>query len=126
MGKVVVLFKKEGDRSQPPSLENPFVGYFDKIYQSGWFKSQPPSLENPFVGINLRMIKWKVPLVSTSKPGESLCGKGIEAKSVATTYGVSTSKPGESLCGISTARGRVVSCLVSTSKPGESLCGATR
>ena len=62
-------------------------------------KSQPPSLENPFVGFSTKL---SIPLtdliVSTSKPGESLCGLVNECKPEI-IGDVSTSKPGESLCG---------------------------
>ena len=37
--------------SQPPSLENPFVGKSSvQTIQGVFYESQPPSLENPFVG----------------------------------------------------------------------------
>ena len=62
--------------SQPPSLENPFVGELkeNKIYGDVLW-SQPPSLENPFVGSHYCIIHtFFTTTVSTSKPGESLCG----------------------------------------------------
>ena len=37
--------------SQPPSLENPFVGSESREQQALFRWSQPPSLENPFVGV---------------------------------------------------------------------------
>ena len=40
-------------------------------------KSQPPSLENPFVGDNVSSAVQDVSRVSTSKPGESLCGRSL-------------------------------------------------
>ena len=90
-------------QSQPPSLENPFVGcisfisfilfFFRCLNLQAWriplwvinrgskddtedLLSQPPSLENPFVGLTtLSTSPTKSLRVSTSKPGESLCGK---------------------------------------------------
>ena len=64
--------------------------------------SQPPSLENPFVGVallNTCTVSDRV-AVSTSKPGESLCGSIIRILKRISIAKVSTSKPGESLCGI--------------------------
>ena len=98
---------------------------FRKKLEERRFESQPPSLENPFVGIATTAI-FSPPQklsVSTSKPGESLCGcNGTGIPSIVTNP-VSTSNPGESLCGLFLpvpGRGLVH---VSTSKPGESLCG---
>ena len=89
-------------------------------------KSQPPSLENPFVGTpTVYHLQYIYLCVSTSKPGESLCGN-ISQKliQIVVRYSVSTSKPGESLCGLSTVHCPVSRAVpVSTSKPGESLCG---
>ena len=63
------------------------------------------------IGLNLQA--WRIPLwvrlakdrrrrltVSTSKPGESLCGHGAEQANIIYATSVSTSKPGESLCGL--------------------------
>ena len=60
--------------SQPPSLENPFVGHVAENAQkaSRFCLSQPPSLENPFVGTpthqnatvppSLNLQAWRIPL----------------------------------------------------------------
>ena len=85
--------------SQPPSLENPFVGAANFLSRSLRSLSQPPSLENPFVGWSSSAMRDGPP-VSTSKPGESLCGVR-EFFPDLDLYYVSTSKPGESLCGTS-------------------------
>ena len=111
--------------SQPPSLENPFVGCTDDGKTKRDTRSQPPSLENPFVGkfsfnkavddaMCLNLQAWRIPLwemqkitgnaerifkVSTSKPGESLCGT-VFSLLYSLNSSVSTSKPGESLCGL--------------------------
>ena len=51
MGEDVDAFLAAYDASQPPSLENPFVGsrHVNKLVDYEYV-SQPPSLENPFVG----------------------------------------------------------------------------
>ena len=61
-------------QSQPPSLENPFVGEVSDMDTVAYGPSQPPSLENPFVGYPYHMLLISEQLVSTSKPRESLCG----------------------------------------------------
>ena len=115
-------------RSQPPSLENPFVGkntgfFPNKIQEKSlnlqawriplWAgltsrlggttnsRSQPPSLENPFVGYVKLSEEDQSIFVSTSKPGESLCGTSTVSLNYYRESAVSTSKPGESLCGTS-------------------------
>ena len=98
--------------SQPPSLENPFVGVemdlqmlrilrlnlqawriplwvlgasgIGKTSQIRW--SQPPSLENPFVGNHRPWTKCGNLAVSTSKPGESLCGLHREKRQQMASY----------------------------------------
>ena len=63
-----------GLMSQPPSLENPFVGRrLSKEPYGKYLQSQPPSLENPFVGLyicqnnysscdGLNLQAWRIPL----------------------------------------------------------------
>ena len=74
----VITFKLESNNeSQPPSLENPFVGPNSLLYslKTSQNRSQPPSLENPFVGaVRAANAGTGEGVVSTSKPGESLCG----------------------------------------------------
>ena len=64
---------EEVPTSQPPSLENPFVGEILGKYAPGTAESQPPSLENPFVGElgmnwdasdweGLNLQAWRIPL----------------------------------------------------------------
>ena len=63
-------------RSQPPSLENPFVGRNHHQCNHHYQRSQPPSLENPFVGRaeaeplgegrGLNLQAWRIPLWVTS------------------------------------------------------------
>ena len=59
--------------SQPPSLENPFVGHRGRLRVLRLPGSQPPSLENPFVGqfaerifdarrACLNLQAWRIPL----------------------------------------------------------------
>ena len=88
--------------SQPPSLENPFVGHqlFCRVH-TFCHGSQPPSLENPFVGYVKLSEEDQSIFVSTSKPGESLCGTSTVSLNYYRESAVSTSKPGESLCGTS-------------------------
>ena len=113
--------------SQPPSLENPFVGLnYLLVSWIAMARSQPPSLENPFVGQHDTAPFLELLIhVSTSKPGESLCGSSSAGGPKGPrSFRVSTSKPGESLCGkIDGYNGEKVTYTVSTSKPGESLCG---
>ena len=110
--------------SQPPSLENPFVGAYTKL-----------SEEDQSVCLNLQA--WRIPLWATDTPFLTMCGRTV-----------STSKPGESLCGLMKQKRTIDTFLlsqppslenpfvgeiprdyrsgpgiVSTSKPGESLCG---
>ena len=80
-GKLISPRRRETSLlSQPPSLENPFVGFQrDSLESSGSTSSQPPSLENPFVGEGgSSPVYLSCHCVSTSKPGESLCGNDHE------------------------------------------------
>ena len=119
---VVILLKKQ---SQPPSLENPFVGCGQRDHRL------PQAAE----GLNLQA--WRIPLwvigttnkaidqvndVSTSKPGESLCGVlcASEVHRIVTSQPPSLENP---FVGTSRTTSPRPCPKVSTSKPGESLCG---
>ena len=126
---------KNSDKvSQPPSLENPFVGFIASSKYAVIPKSQPPSLENPFVGItnqifsiyiySLNLQAWRIPLwvdlrdiirsiTFTSQPPslENPFVGDCRSQVISSILKVSTSKPGESLCGFNRLFGIVSPCL---------------